>query len=170
MLFLGRVSGQLGWTPWSEGFLLFVSWFIPIHTRMSHPLVMGHYGGREYKDYCLGSLCHISKTLHMCTTPQQHCGISLRHEQGYNAVMLVAKLGLERVLVDRTILGIDNSVFLDKLKLLFPPLRVAILTTMKDSKVGPSAQAKLLMAPLANFRTETIYAIDFQRPATSLQI
>ena len=32
--------------------------------------------------------------LYMCTTPYQHCFISLLHEQGHTAEVLRAKLGL----------------------------------------------------------------------------
>ena len=89
---LGHVCGQLGWTPWGEGFLLLlVIWLIPIHTRIIQPLVVGHSGGREYKKYYLGGLCYIGKTLHMCTTPKQHCSTSLL---GYIAELLGEKVGL----------------------------------------------------------------------------
>ena len=83
------VSGQLRWTPWGEGFLLlFVIWFIPIHTRKCHPLFVGHSDGVEYKGCYLGSLCYIRNALHMCKTPQKHCGISLLYEQGHSAEVL----------------------------------------------------------------------------------
>ena len=40
------------------------------------------------KSHCLSGLCHISNTLHMCTTLQQHYGTSLLYEQGYTAELL----------------------------------------------------------------------------------
>ena len=47
IFFLGHVFGQLDWTPRGEEFLLlFITWFIPIHTRMGHPLGVGHSGDR----------------------------------------------------------------------------------------------------------------------------
>ena len=82
-VFPGASSGQLGWTPWGEGFLLiFTIWFTPIRTKMSHPLGVGHFGGWACKDYFLGGLFYVSNTLHVCTTPQQHCSTSLLHEHG----------------------------------------------------------------------------------------
>ena len=81
VFFLGHASSQLGWIPWGEGFPLFlVIWFIPIHTKMSHLLGMGYPGSGQCKGCWLGGLCYVSKTLHMCTTLQQHCGTSLLHE------------------------------------------------------------------------------------------
>ena len=72
VFFVEHVSGQLGWTPWGEGFLLgFVVWFIPIHTRMRYPLVVDHSNGRECKGCYLGGLCYVRDTLNVCTTPQQ---------------------------------------------------------------------------------------------------
>ena len=57
VFFLEHFSGQLGWTPWGKGFLLFlIIWFTPIHTRMSHPLGVSHSGGGEVKGCCLGGL------------------------------------------------------------------------------------------------------------------
>ena len=61
VLYLGHISGQLGWSPWGEGIpWLFVIWCIPIHTRISYPLIVGHSGGGECRSYCLGSLYYGS--------------------------------------------------------------------------------------------------------------
>ena len=67
---LGYVPGQLGWTSWGEGFiLLYVNWFIPIHTTMSYPLGTGHSSGGECKGYCIGSFYNVINTLHESKTP-----------------------------------------------------------------------------------------------------
>ena len=103
---LGHASGQLGWTPCGEGFILFlVAWFIPIHTRMSHPLGVGYSHGWECKGCCPGGLYYVRNTLSMCTTPQKNCGASMLHEQGHKAKVLrktVALLGFSTICVDRT--------------------------------------------------------------------
>ena len=92
---LGHGSGQLGWNPSCEGiFLLFVSWLIPFHTKMSHPLGIGYSGGGKYKSCFLGGLCYINNTLNVFLIPQQNFGTSLLHEQGYNAEVLGVKLVL----------------------------------------------------------------------------
>ena len=60
---------------------------MPIQTRMSHPLSVGHFGGRECKGCCLCSLCNISNIL-ICITPQQHYSTSPLHEQSHIAKVL----------------------------------------------------------------------------------
>ena len=125
MLCSGHVSGQLGWTPWGEGFLLFlIIWFSPIHTRMIHPLGAGYSGGKKCKVCCLGDLWYISNTLYMCTTLQQHCGISLLYEQGYTAEVLgktVLQLGFRFrfLLIKHNLAKIDLLFFF---KVIFFPL------------------------------------------------
>ena len=57
MFYLRHISGQLGWNPLGEGFLLlFVIWVVLIPTRMRHPLGVGHSGGGECEGYCPGGL------------------------------------------------------------------------------------------------------------------
>ena len=60
---LGHLSGQLGWTPCSKGFLLLIIiWVIHIHISTSYPVGMGYSSGEECKGYCLGGIYHISNT------------------------------------------------------------------------------------------------------------
>ena len=69
---------------------------------MSHPLGVSRFSGGKCNNCCLDGLCYVSSTLHMCTTLQQHCGISLLHKQGYTAKVFgktVALLGLSLVLL-----------------------------------------------------------------------
>ena len=47
----------------------------PHSSWMSPHLGLGHSGGEECKICCLGGLCHINNTLHVCITPQKHCGV-----------------------------------------------------------------------------------------------
>ena len=108
IFFLYHVSGKLGWTPWGQRFfLIFVLWFIPIQTRINHPLGVGHslgvgYSlGGECKGCCLGGLCQIS-TLYICIISQLHCSTSLLYKQGYTDEVLgktVTYLGLGIVLL-----------------------------------------------------------------------
>ena len=108
MFFLGHISDQLGWTPWVEGILFsFVIWFLPIHNIMSHPLGVSYSSGGECESCCLGGHFYISNTLYMCTIPQQHCGISLLHEQGHNAEVLrkrIASFGFRVCYIERIFL------------------------------------------------------------------
>ena len=112
--FLGHVSSKLGWTSCGKGFLLlFVSWFIVIHTRASHPLGVGYFNRREHNGCCPGGLFHIKNTLHICTTLQQHCSISLLHDEGHTAEELgirVAKLGFRTISIKRILLFKYNSI------------------------------------------------------------
>ena len=70
-----------------------------------------------------------SATIHICTTLQQHCGISLLHEQGYTAEVLGVKLGVQLVLVYRKIFGKVINKF-GQLNLYSPLVWVVTLTTL----------------------------------------
>ena len=107
------MSGQLGLIPWGEGFLLlFIVWFISIHTRRSHPLGIGHSSSGESKGCCLGGLCYLSNTLHVCTTPQKHHSISLLYEYDHIAEVLrktAVQLGIV-LLIENTLASIDPLI------------------------------------------------------------
>ena len=80
---------------------------------MNHPECVGNSGNRKCKGYCLGGLCHLRNTLHVFTIPQQRCGISLRHKQGYTTEVLGKKidlLGFKTSSVDRTVFSKVNSM------------------------------------------------------------
>ena len=78
---------------------------------------------RKCKGCCLGGLCYISNTLHICTTPQQHCSTNLLYEQGHSAEVLgkaVAQLGFRFSSVGRAYFGRDWSISYVNLSYSFP--------------------------------------------------
>ena len=77
---------------------------------MSHSLGAGYSSSGECKGCCLGGLCYVSNTLHMCTTLQQYYGISLLYEQGHTAEVLGMQLGLKQVMVDKTMFCTINLI------------------------------------------------------------
>ena len=76
------------------------------------------------KGCCLGGLCHIINTLHVCAKPQHHCGTRLLYKQGCTAYVLgktVAHLGFRYTSVDRIYFGKDRSIKLIEV-VVFPHL------------------------------------------------
>ena len=55
---------------------------------MGYPQGLGHSVSRECKVCCLGGPYHVSNTLHVRTTPQEHCSTILIYDQGHNAEVL----------------------------------------------------------------------------------
>ena len=104
VLCLGHIPASWSEPPGLRDFICFLFFYIPIHTTMSHPLGVGYSSGVECNIYCLGGLCHVSKTLAVCIISWKHYRTSLLYNQGYIVEVLGQKLGLWTSSVYKTLL------------------------------------------------------------------